>query len=44
MEPTIYFNDTFDIETGLYYGENRINECRITIHYNLNEECKWEDI
>ena len=39
MEPTIYFNDTFDIETGLYHGEDM---CHITIHYSSTEECKWD--
>ena len=32
-----------DIETGLYYGENIDEECRLTIYYNSDEECKWAD-
>ena len=43
LEPILYFNDTCDIETGLYYGENRIDECRITIQYPY-EHCKWTEV
>jgi len=32
-------NNKYDIETGLYYGEDM---CRITIDYSCNEECKWD--
>ena len=37
FDNVIYLNVTFDIETGLYYGEEGIHQCRITIQYPLNE-------
>jgi hypothetical protein len=41
FDPVIYFNDASDIETGLYYGEDRIYECRITILHPLNERQEY---
>jgi hypothetical protein len=37
FDPVIYFNHACDIETGLYYGADRMDECRITIVHPLNE-------
>ena len=37
------FIPSFDIETGFYYGQHINDECRITIHYDPHEECKWAD-
>lgn len=39
---TTTFNNQYDIETGLYYGEYISDECRLIIHYNSDEECKWD--
>ena len=40
MEPTIYFNDTFDIETGLYYEAHIINKYSIT--HSIKEKYKFD--
>lgn len=34
------FNSTYDIETGLYYGEDTYS---ITIEYNSDDDSDWED-
>ena len=41
LEPTTTFNDTFDIETGLYYQAHIINKYSIT-HHTLKEKYKFD--
>lgn len=40
FDPKYPFNNRYDIETGLYYGEDI---CRITIEYNSDDDIDWGD-
>jgi hypothetical protein len=40
FDPQYDFIDRYDIETGLYYGEDM---CRIIIEYNSDDDSDWGD-